>query len=198
MLQKKIVRHSLFDRLFHWFFAIAILILLCTGLLPAFGINFDWVVIHWVAGLVLILLVLVHSLRSLFWKSLKSMWIGGRDFSRAKPGKYSLAQKLMHHFISLIALAAIITGTMMMVKIDTPFWERDPYWLQANTWGLVYMVHGLMALVFVGTLMLHIYFSLRPEKRLYLRSIFKGWISREEYLAEHDPELWPQSENIKD
>ncbi len=191
MLHGKIIRHKLFDRLFHWLFAITIFILLGTGLLPRFGINFNWLVIHWVTGVILIVMILIHSCRSIFWKNFKVMIFKRNDFSSAKPGKYSLAQKLMHHFISLITLLGVVTGVLMLVRIDSPFWERNPYLLEAETWGWIYVFHGVSALVFVSTIMLHIYFSVRPEKNMYLRSMFKGWISSDEYHHEHDANLWP-------
>jgi cytochrome b subunit of formate dehydrogenase len=138
-------------------------------------------------------LLLIHICRSVFWKNLSRIWFSRSDLDarRSKPGKYSLAQKMMHQFIAVLTLAGIITGFMMMIRIDTPLFQRDPYWLNADTWGLVYFIHGLVTLCFVSALMLHIYFSLRPESRMYLRSIFKGWISEEEYTQNHDAELWP-------
>ncbi|MEX2367716.1 MAG: cytochrome b/b6 domain-containing protein, partial [Pseudohongiellaceae bacterium] len=141
--QVRIIRHRLSDRLLHWAFAILTLLLLATGLLPSFGVNFDWVPIHWISGLVLSVLLLVHMLRSLFYKDIKAMWIGCGDFRGSRPGKYTLAQKLMHNGIALLSLAAVITGFMMLVRIETPFWERNPYWLDAQTWGQVYVIHGL-------------------------------------------------------
>lgn len=193
MNQTKIIRHQLIDRLFHWFFAISILTLLLTGLLPVFGFNASLIFIHWLTGIVLTALLLVHICRSVFWKKLSRIWFSRADMNlkRSRHGKFSLAQKLMHQFISLLTIGAIITGIIMMVRIDTPLFERDPYWLNAGTWGLVYFIHGLVALLFVSTLMLHIYFSLRPESRMYLRSMFKGWISDDEYKQKHDPDLWP-------
>jgi formate dehydrogenase subunit gamma len=190
MPDKPLIRHLPADRLLHWVFAACIVLLLLTGILPKLGIEFPWLVFHWVTGLVLVAATLVHLLRVLLLKPLRNMGIGPRDFAPGKPGKFSLAQKLMHNGVAALALAAIVTGLLMLVRIDTPFWERDPYWLAADTWGLVYVLHGLAALCFVSTIMLHIYFSLRPEKRMYLRAIFKGWITREEYQREHDPEQW--------
>ena len=190
MPQNRLIRHHLFDRLFHWLLAISIFILLFTGLLPQFDVDFNWVELHWITGIVLTVLVAIHIVRSVFWKKLISIWFTRQDFSLAKGGKYSLEQKLMHNFITVLTLAVIVTGILMMVRLDTPFWERDPYWLEADTWGYIYVIHGLLALIFVSTIMLHIYFSLRPEKRQYLRAMIKGWISREEYLDAHDPELW--------
>ncbi|MDG2174681.1 MAG: cytochrome b/b6 domain-containing protein [Gammaproteobacteria bacterium] len=190
MPQNRLIRHHLVDRLFHWLLAISIFILLFTGLLPQFDVDFNWVELHWITGIVLTVLVAIHSVRSVFWKKLISIWFTRQDFSLAKGGKYSLEQKLMHNFITVLTLAVIVTGILMMVRLDTPFWERDPYRLEAETWGYIYVIHGLLALIFVSTIMLHIYFSLRPEKRQYLRAMIKGWISREEYLDAHDPELW--------
>ena len=190
MSAKPLIRHHLVDRLLHWVFAASIVLLLVTGILPKLGIDFSWLVLHWVTGLVLLVATLVHLLRVLLLKPLGNMWVGRRDFAPGKPGKFSLAQKLMHNGVAVLAMVAIVTGLLMLVRIDTPFWERNPYWLAAGTWGLVYVLHGLAALCFVSTIMLHIYFSLRPEKRMYLRAIFRGWITREEYQQEHDPDRW--------
>ena len=188
--EKQLVRHRPADRILHWVFAACIVLLLLTGILPKLGVEFSWLVFHWVTGLVLLGATLLHLLRVVLLKPLLNMWIGPRDFGAGKPGKFSLAQKLMHNGVAVLALAAIVTGLLMMVRIDTPFWERDPYWLAADTWGVIYVLHGLAALCFVSTALLHIYFSLRPEKRMYLRAIFKGWITREEYQREHDPQRW--------
>jgi hypothetical protein len=38
--------------------------------------------------------------------------------------------------------------------------------------------------------MIHAYFALRPEKRMFLRSMWAGWITRQEYLGNHDPDRW--------
>jgi formate dehydrogenase subunit gamma len=190
MSDKPVIRHLPSDRILHWVFAVSIVVLLLTGIPPKLGVEFAWLQVHWITGMVLLAATLVHLARVFLLKPLLNMWIGSRDFMHGKPGKFSLAQKLMHNGVALVALVAIVTGLLMLVRIDTPFWERDPYWLAADTWGLVYVLHGLAALCFVSIIMLHIYFSLRPEKRLYLRSIFKGWITRAEYEREHDPERW--------
>lgn len=107
-----------------------------------------------------------------------------------KPGKYSFAQKFIHLGFTVFTLIAIGTGLVMMVKVDTPFWTRDPYWLDSATWGWIYVAHGAATLIFITMVMLHIYFALRPEKLLYTRSMIKGWITREEYEAHHDNSRW--------
>jgi len=203
---QRLPRHKLTDRILHWLMAVCILILLGTSLLPIAGVKFAWVLIHWVTGLVLTAAVLVHIVRSLIWKSPKNMWfwisdlrdvfqmlrwdLTGTGNEPRKPGKYSPPQKLLHYAVTVIVLVAIVTGLMMLVKIDSPFWERDPYWITEASWGLVYVLHGFTALFSISVIMIHIYFALRPEKRLYTRSMIKGWISREEYQDHHDSERW--------
>ena len=157
-----IIRHALTDRLFHWSMAACVLILLATAFLPIIGIKFKWVTIHWVTGLILTVVVLFHILRSILWQDFFSVWFGRTDILEMtshwkklfnpkyrtviKPGKYSPAQKLMHHAMSLLVLITIATGLLMMVKVDTPLWERNPYWLSDDTWGIIYIFHGISAL----------------------------------------------------
>ena len=200
MSSQRIERHKLIDRAFHWVMAAAMFALLITGFAPKLGISFEWLLIHWVAGLLLSLIVLGHIIRALFWQSLRSMWFTASDATAvssllgkgdaAKPGKYSLAQRLMHHAVTFFCLAAIATGLVMMAKIDSLLWTRDPYLISAETWGLVYVLHGLAALIFVSLIVLHVYFAIRPEKLFYLRAMAFGWISRDEMTANHDPALW--------
>ena len=194
MSDNRIVRHKLVDRLFHWVMAASMLALLVTGLSVAIGVQFSWLTIHWIAGVILTLAVLAHTVRALFWQSLKSMWIAPSEaaslLSPPKPGKYSLAQRAMHHAVTVFCLAAIVTGLLMLKKVDTPVIARDPYWLAAETWGWVYVIHGLAALAFVSLVVLHVYFALRPEKLFYLRSMVFGWITRSELEANHDSAKW--------
>jgi formate dehydrogenase subunit gamma len=202
----RIVRHALTDRVFHWLTAAAVLVLLGTAFLPIMGFNFPWVTAHWIAGLILIAAVLFHVVRAIFWQSLGSMWIGLadlRDWAASvrwslrrsdevppRPGKYSLAQKLIHHLFALMVLTTAVTGAMMLLRIDTPWWRRNPYLLAEQTWGIVYVLHGLAALVLITMVMMHVYFAFRPEKLLFLRAMIRGWISREEYETHHDPRRW--------
>ncbi len=60
------IRHRLPDRLFHWVTATLVIILLATAFLPILGINFNWVPIHWISGILLALAVIFHLYRALF------------------------------------------------------------------------------------------------------------------------------------
>jgi cytochrome b subunit of formate dehydrogenase len=193
------------DRVLHWIMACCVLTLMGTALLPILGIKFSWVTAHWITGLVLTAAVFMHLLRSLHWSRLKQMLLGPRDLrdalatlawfirfrhSAPRPGKYSPAQKFIHLAFAGLILAAIVTGLLMMVKIDTPLWQRDPYLFSAATWGVIYLIHGAAAVILITVIMLHVYFALRPEKRCYLRAMIQGWISREMFEKNHDPDRW--------
>jgi len=182
------------------------MILLATAFLPILGLEFAWVTLHWTTGIVLAATVLVHVVRALFWQDLRSMWIGVRDLrdgiqlakwslrrSHIPPGlagKYSLAQKTIHHAFSVVVLTTVVTGGLMLVKIDTPWWERNPYWLGEDTWGVIYVLHDVTALLLITMVMAHIYFALRPEKLFFTRAMILGWITQDEHASHHDPERW--------
>jgi cytochrome b subunit of formate dehydrogenase len=185
--------------------AASVLLLLGTAFLPIVGLEFAWVSVHWITGVVLTVVVLFHVVRALFWQSLSAIWIGradvrdaaaivGRTFggrsAQPKPGKYSFAQKLIHHAFAVVVLTTVVTGGLMLLRIDTPWWQRNPYVLSSETWGVVYVLHGLGALFLITMVMMHVYFALRPEKLLFTRSMILGWITREEYKEHHDPNRW--------
>jgi formate dehydrogenase subunit gamma len=202
----KVARHSAFARIGHWVMAVSVLVLLATSFLPILGIRFDWVEIHWTTGLLLTLFVVVHVVRCLSVKRLRAMWIGANDVRDVgsvlawslrrrnappnKPGKYSPAQKLIHHAFAVTVLTTVVTGILMMLKIDTPFWDRDAGILDDSTWGFIHVFHGLAALLLITMVISHVYFALRPEKLYFLRSMLVGWVSRGEYETYHDTSRW--------
>lgn len=208
----RVVRHHLVDRIYHWTMAASVLTLMVTAFLPILGIKFDWVMIHWIAGIVLAVAVIIHIVRAVIWQDLRSMiiWIPDiRDAFRAvirfvtgsgtvpeKPGKYPLLQKAYHWGISAVMLGVIASGILMMAKIDSPWWRRNPYFLENSwwsidfTWGVVYTVHGLCAMAAVSLVMIHVYFAIRPEKLWITRSMILGWITQQEYRNYHSTSRW--------
>lgn len=206
-LPERILRHSVASRLFHWAMAVSVLTLLGTAFLPIWGIKFAWVTPHWIAGLVLTAAIIFHIIHASFWKGLSLMWISRQDLldgwlmvkqiigatadAPKKPGKNPLENKLFHHVVSIATLATIVTGLMMMVKIDTPWWNRNPYILSDTTWGVIYVMHGVGSVALITLIMAHLYFAVRPDKRWITLSMIFGWISRERYLEHHDQERWP-------
>lgn len=206
----RVVRHRLADRLYHWLMAAAMLVLLATGFLPILGLRFAWVDAHWIAGVILIALVLFHIFRTLFVLRFADMWAGWREFRESfsvttrevfggdrtnrRFGKYSVGQKMFHHAVAIVVLTACISGVIMMVGVDSPFWERNPLFITEKTRGVVFLLHGLAGLCSITMIMVHVYFAIRPEKRYMTRSMIRGWISLHEYEAHHDSELWSVDE----
>jgi cytochrome b subunit of formate dehydrogenase len=201
----RIVRHALRDRVLHWAMAACVLVLLGTAFLPIVGLEFPWVAVHWMTGVVLAVAVLLHIVSVLARGTLSSMWIARADLAdivdvaaatlrRAlptrKPGKYSVAQKLIHHAFTIVVLSTLVTGGFLLLRIDTPWWQRNPYVFSDATWGIVYVLHGLAALMLVTMVMMHVYFALRPEKLKFTRAMILGWITRREFDEHHDKERW--------
>ena len=206
----RVIRHRFVDRLGHWLMAAATLVLLGTAFLPILGVEFAWVDIHWMTGVGLSAVVALHIVRSLLFKPWSTMLIGPRDLGDGLavlrynlrltrdapplPGKYSLSQKAIHATFAIVVLTALVTGFLMLAKIDTPFWERNPYFFSDPTWGIVYALHGFAALSLITLVMLHVYFSLRPEKRHYLRAMFQGQLTAADLAQHHDPHRWRTGE----
>ena len=81
MASTRVLRHKGIDRLFHWVTAICVLTLMATGLLPVLGVDFNWLTIHWIAGILLIILVMLHIVRALVWQRLGRMYFGLKDLT---------------------------------------------------------------------------------------------------------------------
>jgi len=186
--------------------AAGVLVLLATAFLPILGIEFAWVDIHWATGLVLVVLVALHTVRSLLFRPLRVIVPDLRDArdtvavlrfnvgmtreAPPLPGKYSVSQKGIHAALAVAIVTALVTGCLMMFRVDSPLWERDPYFLSDDTWGVVYTLHGFSALTLITLVMVHVYFSLRPEKRHYLLSMITGSLTQADYEKFHDPVRW--------
>jgi formate dehydrogenase subunit gamma len=186
--------------------AVSVLTLVGTAFLPIMGFKFAWLDAHWISGVALTALVLIHIVRASIWLDLGSMMIWPHDIYEAwlavrheiwggdpapLPGKYPLMQRGYHASIAIVIIALLVTGSLMLSKIDTPFWSRNPYWLSQSTWGIIYVIHDLAAMTVLALIMMHIYFAVRPEKLWITRSMIFGWITRKEFLAHHDPARWP-------
>ncbi|HVA63151.1 MAG TPA: cytochrome b/b6 domain-containing protein [Terriglobales bacterium] len=203
---ERVARHSLAARLFHWIMAAAMLTLLFTAFLPKLGVQFNWVAYHWIAGLVLTASILFHIIHTSFFLDPGSIWPDKTDLRDArrrvarlwgKPAppparfaKYPLENKLYHLVIVLAGLSATATGLFMMKRVNTGIFVRNPYLFSDMTWGMMYVLHGLAGVGLIALVMVHVYMGLRPEKRPIMNSMVRGWMSRDFYLEEHDPERW--------
>jgi cytochrome b subunit of formate dehydrogenase len=202
----RVTRHSLAARVFHWTMSLAMFALLITAFVPVLGLQFPWVTIHWIAGLLLLAAVVYHVVHSVVWQDFWSMGVNGTDLREGlaelrhsvdpkapaapRAGKYPADHKLYHHIVVLVTFGAVATGLLMMVRIDTPLWTRNPYLLSDWMWGVAYVVHGLSGVALIGLVTAHVYFAIRPEKRWITWSMVRGWITRDRYEAHHDPDRW--------
>ena len=192
-------------RAFHWVMAAAMFVLLFTAFLPVAGVKFAWVTWHWMAGLVLTGSIVFHIIHASVWLDFWSIWVGpkdvpelkaelmrelGRDVPGPKSGKYPLGNRLYHSAIVVTALGAVTTGVLMMSRVRTPFFTRNPYLLGDATWGVTYVAHGLAGVALVGLVIAHVYFAIRPEKWWITKAMILGWITRRQYLEHHEPERW--------
>ncbi len=184
---ERVERHAFIDRAFHWVTAATMVALLATGLLPVVGIHFAWLDVHALSGVLLTAVILLHVVRAVTVQSLRSIHLRPSDLTASRPGKYSVAQKLMHLGWTVAVLLAIGTGLVLLKKAGVLL-ARDPYMLQLKTWGQLTLLHDLAALLSVFLIMVHVYFGILPEKRMYLRSMVRGWVTRQELAAHHDPE----------
>lgn len=204
-LPAKITRHTFVARMFHWVMAFSMLVLVITAFFPIVGIQFAWVQWHWMAGLLLTGSILFHLVHATFFLDFWSIWVGPRDIPEfkaemmrefgkepdaPKPGKYPLGNRLYHLVVMIAGLAVIITGVFMMYRVRNPIVDRNPYIMSDPSWGVTYVLHGLAGVGFVGLIIAHIYFALRPEKLWITRSMLLGYITRREYLQHHDPDRW--------
>ena len=160
-------------------------LLLGTAFLPVLGLAFDWVPVHWMAGVLLALAVLFHLYRAVFVHGVAAMMPGRGDLRAALAGaptgaKYDLGQKLYHWAAAAVVLALVATGLVMLAKIDTPLWRRDPSILSDQDWGLVYVLHGAASLLLIFLVVLHVYFALLPEHRRLLAAMVAGGPGPEE------------------
>jgi formate dehydrogenase subunit gamma len=134
----------------------------------------------------LMLLLLFHLYRVTFVQGLGEMIPGKddiRETGRAVTGtnaddlteaKYDAFQKGFHLAAAITIIAVSVTGILMLFRIDTTFWRRDPSIMTDYNWGIVYVVHGAASLVLLFLIILHIYFALLPEHRDLLKAMLIG------------------------
>src|SRR3954469_906005 len=197
-LPPMIARHSFMARMFHWVMAASMFTLLLTAFLPIVGVKFAWVEWHWIAGLVLTGSIIYHIIHATFFLDFWSIWIGpkdipefkaemlrelGQDVPGPKSGKYPLGNRLYHLAILVVGLSASISGMFMMSRVPQPLFTRNPYILADSTWGLTYVLHGVMGVALVGLVIAHVYFAVRLDKWWITKGMIFGYISGRHYLV---------------
>jgi formate dehydrogenase subunit gamma len=158
------------------------------------------------AWIVLTISIIYHIIHASFWLDFWSIWLNKEDVNEAltrwkrqmgktaapprKAGKYPWDNKMYHTAIVLSAAAVVPTGLLMMKRVVTPFYVRNPYLFSDATWGVMYVLHGLSGIGLVGLTIAHIYFAIRPEKLWITKGMVFGDITREDFLKHHDPQRW--------
>jgi hypothetical protein len=92
-------------------------------------------------------------------------------------------------------LTSVISGMFMMSRIRQPLFTRNPYLFADATWGITYVLHGVMGVALVGLVIAHVYFAVRPEKWWITKSMIFGMITRRQYLEHHEPDRWRVAAN---
>ncbi len=57
--------------------------------------------------------------------------------------------------IVIVGLTVSISGIVMMSRIRTALFTRNPYMLADTTWGFTYVAHGVMGVALVGLVIDH-------------------------------------------
>ena len=184
--QRSHIRHHWADRLFHWGMAITVIVLGATAFLPILGVKFDWVPIHWISGVILGIVIVYHLCRVFAVHGLGEMMPARSDLTMIRrevlfqdipdepSGKFDVFQKSYHWAATIVVLTLAITGFIMLAKIDTPLWARDPAILSDWNWGIVYVLHGAGSLLLLFLFILHIYFAFLPYHRAFLVAMILG------------------------
>lgn len=93
----------------------------------------------------------------------------------------------LHVAIMATGLFVILTGVSMMFRVRTIFFPRNPYLFGNMTWGMMYVLAGVGLITLV---LLHVYFSIRPEKLDVTKSMIFGSMKRDFCLKHYDPTRW--------
>lgn len=165
-------RHGVTARLYHWSLAASVYLLVLTGFSPVIGIRFAWVEPHWVAGLLLSLLVIGHIGHSIVSRRYRIMAWPSRQGLAAQ--KYTDAQKLYHWAIGSLLTLLVATGIVLTTGIDSVLGRADPHMLGPWWRGMMFVCHGLAALCCMPLILVHTYLALLPENSWLLRSIIRG------------------------
>jgi len=166
--------------------ALCVIVLGATAFLPILGVRFNWLPIHEVAGVLLVLLIIYHLYRVFRIHGVRAMIpqtddlregygaIVGREPEGLKPAKYDALQKSFHWTAAAVVLGNAISGLLMLARVDTVFWNRNPSILPDAAWGVVYAIHGLSAMLILFLVIVHIYFGLIPQHRALLVAMITG------------------------
>ncbi len=210
--QGEMQRHTLFQRIYHWANALAVLTLIVSGWalyqpkqapVPE-GTTSEWFFYHcWGVALVSGGIIYHIVYEAFFAKGPNPMAANRVEaerfvailknflgLSRIYPfaGKYHTGQIFFHWVVAGNLFALILTG-MVLWK---PFRDLLPLSLFGLGWDFIFfnrILHGLFSATLLAALVGHFYFALFIKKNWpEAKSMITGRISTREYLESHSPE----------
>jgi formate dehydrogenase subunit gamma len=206
---EEILRHALFQRIYHWSNSVAVLTLTISGWLiyqprgiPTLeGTPFDRFFWHrWGAALLLVGVVAHLIYESFIAREPNPMvWNGSEvrkvlaifknffGFSKIYPkaGKYHSGQIFFHWAVAGNILALVVTGFVLW----KPLRDFLPLSLFGLGWDFVFycrLFHGFFSATLIASLIGHIYFALFIKKNwVETKSMITGRVALHEYLDSH-------------
>jgi len=223
----EVERFTAAQRASHWIMAISIFLLMLSGFLimnhsvtvkSALGLS--WILVHEVSAIVLIAYVIYHVGRVLsvgtFWEmwfgitDAKDLWARGKNLfgvsdTYPRQFKYPSAQKLLHWSVTGTTLGLIVTGLVLLRRVQTPLWAATrefsflgiKFGLGGPTLGQMglipwsFVLHDFLAISTVALVIGHVYFGLRPEEWDITKSMVTGRIPVAAYAEKYSPRSWP-------
>ena len=226
---EEVHRFSVAQRASNWIMAISVFLLMLSGFLIMNAevtvrtvLGLSWLLIHEVSAIVLIGYVIFHLGHVASKGTWSEMWFGRRDaedlwvrlknFVGAtdeypKQFKYPSAQKLLHWAVTGATLGLILTGLVLLRRVQTPLWAaaREFSFLgirfgiggqTVGEMGLVpwsFVLHDFLAVATLALVMGHVYFALRPREWAITRSMVTGTVSARAYAEKYSPRSWAVS-----
>ncbi len=192
-MKDKALIQSRSNRIFHWLFAVTVVLLLMSGFYLHRPVNLGAVynmkaglLIHPVVGFLATGVFLAWVYQHLITRSYQDVWFRLRDGAELKGllkyylfmkkktpahGRYNAGQKFVYTSWFIVFSFMFLTGIVLYLAnfgIVLPF----PVLLQK-----VRFYHYLGALWFLGTVPLHIYLAF-TEDPAKLQAMFTGWVSK--------------------
>ncbi|MBM4330187.1 MAG: cytochrome b/b6 domain-containing protein [Deltaproteobacteria bacterium] len=208
-IKEDILRHTLFQRIYHWSNALAVIILIVSGWLlyqprgflspdsnPSFW--FSWH--QWGTALLLVSLIFHVIYESFLARGPNPMVVDRGELKKLsaifknffglskfypRPAKYHPGQIFFHWAVTGNLLALILSGFV----IWKPFRDFLPLSFFGLGWEFIFynrLLHGLFSATLIASLIGHIYFALFIKKNwTETKSMVTGRISLQAYLESH-------------
>jgi Ni/Fe-hydrogenase 1 B-type cytochrome subunit len=190
-VEEKVLIQPIISRLFHWMFALCVILLLLTGFYIHGPVNLGQIfnmgksiMLHSMIALVAIGLFLSRVYYYLITRSYRDIWFKFKDidglkglikyflFIKKKPPlyeKYNSGQKLVYTSWLFAFIFMMISGSILYA---VNFGNIVPFMITPQK---ARFYHFIGALYFLGTVFLHIYLVM-TEDLAKLQAMLTGWV----------------------